>query len=227
MKAVLHHDEALRVARERLTAFVAEHRGSIPRAVLLDDLFGRIRLLLEITKKTRSFQKALGAVAAALVQEIDPYWAGEDPWLFDLSDEEQDRSLFEVAWAQGVAIDDDRRIRLTTRVRDHSGWFAAPGAPLWPTVDAQAPRSRKKGVGPPIVAFLSFKGGVGRTTSLAAFALQRARLGETVAVVDLDLDAPGVGTLFDDDPPLTRASHGVVDFLLEAPLLGDRAEIEE
>ena len=38
-------------------------------------------------------------------------------------------------------------------------------------------------------------GGVGRSTALAAFAIQRARLGERVAVVDLDLDAPGIGAL--------------------------------
>jgi MinD-like ATPase involved in chromosome partitioning or flagellar assembly len=72
--------------------------------------------------------------------------------------------------------------------------------------------------GPPIVVFYSFKGGVGRTTSLASFAIQRARLGERVAVIDLDLDAPGVGTLLAADEKGTAAQWGVVDYLLERPV---------
>ena len=70
---------------------------------------------------------------------------------------------------------------------------------------------------PPVISFYGFKGGVGRTTALAAFALYVAEaLGLNVVVVDLDLEAPGVSTLLlgDDISP----DLGVVDFLLEASL---------
>jgi MinD-like ATPase involved in chromosome partitioning or flagellar assembly len=43
-----------------------------------------------------------------------------------------------------------------------------------------------------IVTFYSFKGGVGRTTALAACAWQLARAGKRVAIIDLDLEAPGI-----------------------------------
>ncbi|MEI8373241.1 MAG: hypothetical protein WCJ35_10465 [Planctomycetota bacterium] len=70
---------------------------------------------------------------------------------------------------------------------------------------------------PPIVVFYSFKGGVGRSTALASFAIQRARVGERVVVIDFDLDAPGVGVLLAADPSGMIASWGVIDYLLERP----------
>ena len=42
-----------------------------------------------------------------------------------------------------------------------------------------------------IVTFYSWKGGVGRTMALANTAVQLARKGNRVLVVDWDLEAPG------------------------------------
>ena len=67
----------------------------------------------------------------------------------------------------------------------------------------------------PILVFYSFKGGVGRSTALASFAIQRARVGERVVVIDFDLDAPGVGVLLAADKLGTTASWGGLDYLLE------------
>lgn len=63
---------------------------------------------------------------------------------------------------------------------------------------------------PSIVSFFSYKGGVGRSTLLGVVARQLSEEGERVVAVDLDLEGPGLATLFDITP---RA--GVVDFLLE------------
>jgi cellulose biosynthesis protein BcsQ len=65
------------------------------------------------------------------------------------------------------------------------------------------------------VVFYSFKGGLGRSTCLAAFAIQRARTGERVVALDLDLDSPGIGILLSADHNGTTSSRGVVDFLIE------------
>jgi hypothetical protein len=70
---------------------------------------------------------------------------------------------------------------------------------------------------PPVLVFYSFKGGVGRSTALASFAIQRARAGERVVVIDFDLDAPGVGVLLAADASGTTASWGGLDYLLERP----------
>lgn len=70
--------------------------------------------------------------------------------------------------------------------------------------------------GPTVISFYGYKGGVGRTTTLAGFALFLAEeYAKNVIAVDLDLEAPGLGPLL-----LNSASPdlGVVDFLIEERL---------
>jgi MinD-like ATPase involved in chromosome partitioning or flagellar assembly len=59
--------------------------------------------------------------------------------------------------------------------------------------------------------FYSYKGGVGRTLALANVAIEHARLGKKVLVVDFDLEAPGLSTL----APFDQAadSQGLIDFV--------------
>jgi cellulose biosynthesis protein BcsQ len=65
----------------------------------------------------------------------------------------------------------------------------------------------------PIVVFYAYKGGTGRTTTLALVAWALARQGRRVVVMDFDLTAPGLGPLF-GTPPETR---GIVDLAREWP----------
>lgn len=62
----------------------------------------------------------------------------------------------------------------------------------------------------PVVTFYSFKGGVGRTTALISCALQLAEQKQRVVIIDLDLEAPGVGPVLGVD---TR--RGVLDVLVD------------
>jgi cellulose biosynthesis protein BcsQ len=71
---------------------------------------------------------------------------------------------------------------------------------------------------PAIVTYYSFKGGVGRTTLLASTAWQLARDRKRVVVVDLDLEAPGLGALLG-----ARTERGVVDFLVDHSATGARS----
>jgi cellulose biosynthesis protein BcsQ len=72
---------------------------------------------------------------------------------------------------------------------------------------------------PPVVAFYSFKGGVGRSTSAALVALTLAREGKRVVILDLDLEAPGIEGSF--SIPQSDVHAGVVDYLLERAVFGD------
>jgi cellulose biosynthesis protein BcsQ len=63
------------------------------------------------------------------------------------------------------------------------------------------------------VAFASLKGGVGRSTALTVVATEQAKKGRNVLVVDLDLEAPGIGSLLLAEDRLP--SFGVVDYLVE------------
>ena len=80
------------------------------------------------------------------------------------------------------------------------------------------------GYAPPLDS-TSFKGGAGRSTALAATALHLAAAGERVAVLDADLDAPGVGTLLAGYDGAV-ASCGITDYLLEQRILGNPAGID-
>lgn len=66
---------------------------------------------------------------------------------------------------------------------------------------------------PPRFVFHSLKGGVGRSTALLLWGRELVRQGRTVLLVDLDLEAPGLGahTLRGPDRP----DYGVLDWLVE------------
>ncbi len=56
---------------------------------------------------------------------------------------------------------------------------------VWPYEDALS------GDKPKVITFYSFKGGMGRTTTLASVALQLVRKKKNVMMIDMDIEAPG------------------------------------
>jgi hypothetical protein len=67
--------------------------------------------------------------------------------------------------------------------------------------------------GPPRIVFFSIKGGVGRSTALAACAWKLAQLGRRVLVLDLDLESPGLSSSL--LPPERQPAYGITDWLVE------------
>lgn len=71
---------------------------------------------------------------------------------------------------------------------------------------------------PAIVAFYGFRGGAGRTLALAHVATALARRGLAIAGVDLDLEAPGLHSVFGVEPgPATGALYLLRDAFLASP----------
>ena len=105
--------------------------------------------------------------------------------------------------------DGPRTVRLIDRRFVGSDWMMPP-----------APAE----VGPPRLVFSSLKGGVGRSTALAVLAADLARHGLKVLAIDLDLEAPGIGSMLLDesDDPMQdrRPNYGVLDYLVENGLGG-------
>lgn len=66
--------------------------------------------------------------------------------------------------------------------------------------------------------FASIKGGVGRTTAMAVAAADMAREGKKVLVVDLDLEAPGIGNMLLSPEELPQ--FGMLDAFVENSLSG-------
>ncbi|MDM8535966.1 hypothetical protein QUF70_04360 [Desulfobacterales bacterium HSG17] len=68
---------------------------------------------------------------------------------------------------------------------------------------------------PPIISFYSYKGGLGRTTTLAGFAIHCAyHLGMRVLIIDGDLEAPGVPAFYDIDADILAKTNGIVEYFL-------------
>lgn len=65
----------------------------------------------------------------------------------------------------------------------------------------------------PRVVFYSMKGGVGRSTALAACAWSLAASGQRVLVLDLDLESPGLSTSL--LPQSRQPAYGITDWLVE------------
>lgn len=193
----LHFDEAKPGAETGLREWLGR-TPQVTKALLVRDLFGTLRLAL-----WSPLEPATSGLDQELREHCGPWWSGEV-----LHVEQADavtRDLYAGTWSLGRPDPFEPRLVVLDRHRNRTAWFVDEDAPLWPAPDPH----------PPIVVFYSFKGGLGRSTILASFAIQRARAGERVCVLDLDLDSPGVGRLLAADSEGLTAQWGIVDFLLE------------
>ena len=98
----------------------------------------------------------------------------------------------------------DLRLRLVDRRLAGADWLRAPLPPARP---------------PARFVFASLKGGVGRSTALSVAAAHlAAEQGKRVLVVDLDMEAPGLGAML--LTPDTSPEFGVIDSLVENGISG-------
>lgn len=90
--------------------------------------------------------------------------------------------------------------------------------------DAKKKKKAKCSLFSKLVSFYSFKGGVGRTTTMMMSAIGSAKRGKKVVVLDFDLEAPGVSSLF---PEETLSQYGILDFLVESNVYPEEINIDE
>jgi cellulose biosynthesis protein BcsQ len=202
-----HFDEARSAAIAAMAAILTTHAQQITSAVIVDDLFGRVSIHLWIASKQHKVE-VLKVIDEHLTPACGQFWTKQINCSTESEPSKDPNPLMQLAWAEGSPVAGNGRLRLNDRVRHHSAWFLPVDqtGPIWSRAD-----------GPPVVVFHAFKGGAGRTTLLASYALARARRGDRVVVIDMDLDAPGVGTLLAADSDGTLARWGSVDYLLECP----------
>lgn len=185
----------------------------VERAAIVEDLLGSFGLVVWISSAADlNMRERIQEDYIKLRPYIDP--EAEVSFIEHDSDPGW-RDLYEDVWNEGQRFKYDK-LRWINRYRSLGGWFEPLEQPPWTAEQ-----------GPPIIVFYSFKGGVGRTTALASFALQHAAAGERVVAIDLDLDAPGAGALLDAESEDMRALFGVADYLLEKPILGDQVDLTD
>jgi hypothetical protein len=161
--------------------------------VINRDLNGRVRFIAPEkfeTDGTRS--ESLRALYRELAAHIRPHtYGGDDSVLYDVD--------LETACAGGArrVLEGFDHVWVVDRLATEGNWTQI------------APETE----GSSRVVFFSIKGGVGRSTALAACAWALAQVGQRVLVLDLDLESPGLSSslLAVDRQPM----YGVTDWLVE------------
>jgi hypothetical protein len=199
---------ALSAMQKALRAGLAE------KMCLIVDLQGRLRVLAKIAD-AQAPNPLEQTLAPEMANNCENYWAKEI-W-FDRERSHPmgrvnppEAALFAKIWQEAKPEPRGQTATFTLDRRySKEAWFAADIQPVW---EIQGPM-------PPIVSFYSYKGGVGRTTALAALAIQCARAGKRVLVMDFDFEAPGIGSVL----PASGAAPevGVLDYLIEFPVVGN------
>jgi hypothetical protein len=158
------------------------------------DLNGRVRLIVEA--KLRENEKLL-AIVNKIALEIYDRLGKERAYPISRA------ILFEVdiddarQQAPSYPLGNHQRVWLIDRLATEGNWASI--------------KPEANGAGR--VVFYSIKGGVGRSTALAATAWSIAQKSKRVLVLDLDLESPGVSTTI--LPKDKRPRFGITDWLVE------------
>ena len=151
---------------------------SIERVVIIEDLFGKLRLVLWAQlfaggDLERRLREELKSVAAPIGRQKSGWHIKVIPPI---------RRSINRAWAEARPVEDTKeRLRIADRHRTRGAWLREMAEPPWQWIAGSQET-------PPILLFYSFKGGVGRSTAIASFAIKRAAEGDRVVVIDFDLD---------------------------------------
>ena len=195
-----HLDEAHVRTEDYLSKWIDKKTGGW-RILVVKDVLGMLRIILWCSKK--DWESSRIEIDHELMKISTEYWSRSV--LQGQQKNHPDGAWQSEAWKKAERYEGTDKLRIMDRHLSKSGWFEAPSEPPWKTRVRNAPA---------IVLFYSFKGGAGRSTALAATALNLAASGDRVAVLDADLDAPGVASLLAGHDG-TTAQWGIVDYLLE------------
>jgi cellulose biosynthesis protein BcsQ len=196
-------------------------KPNLESVTIIRDVYGKIRLFLEPKKITEDNgsqnsiklnSSDINKLKQYLNAELGSYY-DNDIWCPEPEGKQDGyKALINVITTKRIPAEwDDENISprwhiLERHIAKHTWTNGNSGNPPWEIEKVD------QGDKPAIITFFSFKGGVGRTTALVATALTLARNGHRVAIVDLDLEAPGLSSIFSPDNP---KPFGVIDYLLE------------
>lgn len=173
---------------------------AVANSVFLRDAVGRLTLVVLDIDRTGAEREELSVMINA---QLGAY---ADPSGISVATPEElfDESLRDAEVGLTLPID-QASFRGSVRIVDRrvvgADWLRRPGSDN-PAI--------------PRLFFVSLKGGVGRSTALCVLAAHLAAGGRRVLALDLDLEAPGLGTMLLDEATLPR--FGILDYLVETNL---------
>jgi hypothetical protein len=179
-----------------VTELLHAHRGTVD---LLDwllinrDLNGRVRLIVpEAIETEEAIRSQMGVFAESLAEQLGAHsHPAKAAILYEASRELASQG------ATSHSLEGFGHVWLADRLATEGNW-----AQIAPETEG-----RRR------VVFFSIKGGVGRSTALAATAWTLAQAGKRVLVLDLDLESPGLSSSL--LPPERQPAFGITDWLVE------------
>jgi hypothetical protein len=195
--------------------WLEENTGYLPpktRGVVVRDLRGQLRLIAERPNQTQSPTTPLDPRKAFFDKKIEellgPY-KSPGSFTINLGPDEGFRSFFDAPDSYACP-GYHPNLKILDRLATGREW-------LYP--------ANVRATGAPRVVFHGLKGGVGRSTALSMVAWHLAQQGKRVLVIDLDLEAPGLGNMLlpvrndlheDGDTAIPGwPSYGMVDWFVE------------
>jgi cellulose biosynthesis protein BcsQ len=169
----------------------------VGNGVIVRDMRGRLSFVA-----TGRLEEAAVKHAESLISgDLKPYISPIGP-LADSATPGAERVLKEGVFLTRVVRLNGVHEQLTVRVIDRRAvgidWLHTPEA---------------GDVSPPRLVFASLKGGVGRSTALSVLAADLADRGYSLLVLDLDLEAPGIGSMLIESA--ATPLFGTLDFFVE------------
>ncbi len=185
-------DQILPITTEVLAAH-HDTLTSLAWLIVNRDLNARVRFIVpQQTRDDDALRTGVEAIYQALAERLAPHaYEANMGVLYEatLEDGRQGASSYE--------LNGFDRIWVVDRLATEANW-----ARITPETTAV-----------PRVVFFSIKGGVGRSTALAATAWHLAQVGKRVLVLDLDLESPGLSSAL--LPSDRQPTYGITDWLVE------------
>lgn len=178
------------------TEILETYRNTLARLewlIINRDLNGRVRFIApQRSREDEALRIAVESIYQALSGRLGPHAYRTDMGV--LYEATQAQALH---GASGYALNGFEQVWVADRLATEANW-----ARIAPETD-----------GAPRIVFFSIKGGVGRSTALAASAWQLAQVGKRVLVLDLDLESPGLSSAL--LPSERQPMYGIIDWLIE------------
>ncbi|XXF77158.1 AAA family ATPase [Myxococcaceae bacterium GXIMD 01537] len=188
-KTPVRFDDSLPILAREVAAELGD--AALSAGTVLRDAVGRLAFFAN----TRLPQESVDRLSKRLQEELGAY-ARTDRIVAQADDHGAEAVRYDPLVLQIIV--DAHRIRLLDRRLVGSDWLRKPAPP--------APV-------PVRFVFASLKGGVGRSTALSVVAAHLAGRGQRVLAVDLDMEAPGLGSVLLSSETLPE--YGFIDALVE------------
>ena len=206
---MIFFDDVLDIAESRIKAWAAY--PSVKEVTLIRDAFGHAAVLISsTTSDRRSMEQSLEQLSADLQNTLGYYFSKRVYYREKSKQNDLEKEIIKEIERLRHQSNTDGACTwyVLERKKKKKAWLDQVGnrQPVWEYEQVCA------GEKPKVVSFYSFKGGMGRTTSLAATALLLAKRGYNILAIDTDIEAPGLSTFFFDDSRIVR---GTVDFFVE------------